>query len=428
MSGLSLRRISRDRALDGPVSGSPAIPNPFAIPVVAAFLASAGLPLYVHLPQFAAELGISLGAIGLLLLALRILDFVQDPIIGHFVDRFPGRRQILAVLAFAGMGTGFVAVFTLQLGISGLAASLVLVFTAYSLGTILFYSQGAELLRHGRTGVHYRLAGLRETGTLFGVVIAAVLPGLLSAPAAPLQGYAMFGLFLAVAAVLAWWASRRFWMPVTANAQHRLSIGRLVGAGGGRLLMIALLNALPVAVTSTLFLFFVSDRLELPGLAGLYLMLFFLSAGATAPLWSWLAARFGARRVLVPAMLMAIICFIGAAALPSGAQWEFAAIAIGSGAALGADMVILPALFAATITRAGLPAGTAFGLWSFAGKMALALAAAGVLPMLQLAGYQPGGPNSPAAISVLNVAYAIIPCILKLPAVFLVARLAEEPA
>jgi Na+/melibiose symporter-like transporter len=89
-------------------------------------------------------------------------------------------------------------------------------------------------------------------------------------------------------------------------------------------------------------------------------------------------------------------------------------------------MVILPVLFSTALARAGLSAGAAFGLWSFAGKLSLALAAALALPALQLAGYTPNAVNTPQALTTLTLAYAVIPCIIKIAAIILVARLPQE--
>lgn len=393
--------------------------------LVAGFLASAGVPLYIHLPRFAAELGLSLGAIGALLAALRLVDFVQDPALGWMADRYPGARRAMAALAFGGMGLGYAWVFVAQPGLTGLTLGLVLVFTAFSLGTILFYGQGVALIGDGDAAAHYRLGGLREAGALTGIVLAALLPSLLAASAGAPTAYAIYGAGLAVAAAVIWTLSRPLWALPPPPPEPRPSLRPLLAAGGGHLLLIALLNAVPVAITSTLFLFFVEDRLQLPHLAGLYLVAFFAAAGLAAPVWSRLAARFGARRVLLPAMCLAVACFVWAALLPSGAAWQFALISLGSGLALGADMAILPALFAATLARAGLPTGLAFGAWSFAGKASLAIAAAVALPLLQRAGYVPGGDNDAAALSTLTFAYAVLPCALKLPAMLLVARLKD---
>lgn len=393
--------------------------------LVAGFLASAGVPLYIHLPRFAADLGMGLGAIGGMLAVLRLVDFVQDPVLGWAADRFPRARRAMAAAGFAGMGLGYALVFAGQPGPWGLALGLVLIFTAFSLGTILFYGQGVALVGDAGAGAHYRLGGLREAGALTGIVLAALSPSLLALWIGTLPGYAAYGLGLAGLALAVWMLSRPLWSLPPPPPEPRPSLRPLMRAGGGYLLLIALLNAVPVAITSTLFLFFVEDRLQLPGLAGLYLVAFFAAAGLAAPVWSRLAARFGARRVLLPAMGLAVVCFIWAALLPAGAGWQFALICLGSGLALGADMAILPALFAATLARAGLPTGLAFGAWSFAGKASLAIAAAVALPLLERAGYDPGGANDAQALAALNMAYALLPCALKLPAMLLVARLKD---
>ena len=137
-------------------------------------------------------------------------------------------------------------------------------------------------------------------------------------------------------------------------------------------------------------------------------------------------ARFGPVKVLVPGMSLSIVAFIGAAALPESQIAGFALISALSGLTLGADMVILPALYARTLARARLPAGAGFGLWAFTNKLALALAAAVVLPLLGAVDYVPGGPNTARALSALNLAYAILPCFLKVLAIALVIRLPQE--
>ena len=404
--------------------------TPLAVPAIAAFLASASVPIYIHLPRYAAELGIGLGTIGTILLALRALDFVQDPFLGRMIDRFPNMRPMFAMLAFLGMGFGFLIAFVLQPDIFGLVFGLALVFTAYSLGTILFYGQGAEVVGTQGQAAHLQFAGRREMGALVGIVLAAIAPGLLGASFGTLQGYVIFGLLLAIGAVVIWRLSRAFWVPITVETTEDVTAGQtwraLKHPRVVQLLMIAMFNALPVAVTSTLFLFFVEDRMQLPDLAGLFLVLFFLTAGISAPFWSKLASRFGARQVLVFAMCLAIAAFVGAYVLPVGAAWRFGLISALSGAALGADMVILPAVFATALVKERVPTGIAFGLWSFSAKISLALSAAIVLPILQGAGFTPAGPNTPEALRSLNLLYAVFPCALKVLALILVARLPDE--
>ncbi|MEX1663720.1 MFS transporter [Thioclava sp. 15-R06ZXC-3] len=392
-------------------------------------LATASIPIYIHLPSFAAtRLDLSLGQVGAILLLIRIVDFLQDPLLGYVTDRWARFRAGFAVLAMGLLAAGCVAVFSLlpeghpALWLTG---GLVVAFTGYSLGAILIYGQSAAFAGTGQARAQLSLASWRETGVLIGVTLGAIAPTLLANVSAHADGYVAFGWLIALLALIAIVLARPLWRKTQA-ASMRLNWRGLIGSGAGWLLLLAFVNSLPVAVTSTLFLFFVGDRLGLPDLAGPFLILFFIAAGASAPLWGRLARRVGARRVLLAAMILAIVSFIGAFSLPPGAALSFAAICIGSGIALGADMVILSALFAATLSRAGLQAGQAFGIWNFSAKATLAIAAGTVLPLLQHFGYQPDGENSRAALDALNFSYALVPCALKLVAIALVLRLPRD--
>lgn len=398
------------------------------VALFAAVLASAGIPLYIHLPSFASsELGLGLATVGFILIAIRIVDLVQDPALGWLVDRFAQRRLLLSRLGLLGLALGFVMLFAIPVpaGLIGpqawLVLSLVVVFTSYSLLHILFYGQGVLLAEGREAKAHLRLAGWRETGLLVGVVIAAAAPEVLKSLGSA-AAYRDFGLMLVALIALAGWLSAPLWSGAKTN--HRpptIAARRLLSPAPMWLLLIGLVNALPVALSSTLFIFFVEDRLQLPALTGLFLILFFLAAGCAAPMWSGLAKRFGPRLVLIPAMTLAILSFTWAALLPAGSVWGFAIVCLASGAALAADMVILPAMFAASLARYDLPEGLGFGLWSFAAKLALAVAAAVALPGLQAAGYDPGGDNSGTALQALGFAYAVVPSLLKLVAIFLLA-------
>ena len=395
-------------------------------------LAAAGIPLYIHLPRYASvELGISLGAIGTILLLIRLVDLVQDPLIGWAIDRWPRAQALYAALAALGLALGFPLLFSLQPGqgvIVRLVAVLVLLFSAYSLGMILLYGRSATLAKRAEPQELMTLAAWREGGMLTGVVLAAIAPSIFALAGTTEQNYTAFGYFLGAIAIFSLVATRPIWQrtPITGDT---LSLSGLQGSGAIRLLVLALVNSLPVAITSTLFLFFVEDRLNLPGKAGPLLILFFLSAGLSVPLWTKISRSVGTKTTLLIAMPLAIVGFVGAAFLTPGNLAGFAAICIASGAALGADMVVLPAMFSIALTQAGLNASTAFGIWSFAGKLGLAIAAFAVLPALQLSGFSPGDANSAIALTTLTIAYAVIPCLLKLCALGLVLALptAEQP-
>ena len=399
------------------------------VSLYALMLAAAGIPLYIHLPQFAAiNLGIGLATIGVILLAIRLIDMVQDPFIGWAIDRWPGAQTAFAMLAAAGLAVGFPMLFWLEPGPQvawRLTGVLVLLFSAYSLGSILLYGRSATLAKRPDAAALLTLAAWREGGMLAGVIIAAIAPAVLVGFGAGAQGYPAFGVFLGLLAVAAALLTWPIWRRAPVLGQS-ISLAGLGEAGALRLLVLALVNALPVAITSTLFLFFVEDRLQLPGQAGLLLTLFFLSAGVSVPLWTRVSTRIGAKTTLMMSMPLAIAGFAGAAFLAPGDWTGFAVICVAAGAALGADTVLLPAMFSVALTRAGLKASLAFGIWAFAGKLGLALAAFLVMPLLQWNGFQPGQVNTPAALSALNLAYAVIPCVLKLGALALVRTLPPD--
>ncbi len=390
----------------------------------AALLASAGLPLYIHAPKFYVdEYGVSLAALGTVLFGLRLLDVVQDPLLGWLADRLRARRGAtvgLAVLAMAGAMLGLFAVEPPVMPLAWFAVMLTVVFSSFSYLTICFYAQGVSAAAHLPEHGHLRLARWRETGALLGICAAAVAP-------LALGGYAGFALAfgaLAVAALCAMWGQ---WQGAQVESSGFGAVLRDKVAR--KLLAVALVNAAPVAVSSTLFLFFVESRLNAPGWEGPFLLMFFLSAALAAPVWGRFAEVAGAKRVLLAGMVLSIVAFGAAVTLGAGDTLAFAVICVASGAALGADMTLLPALFAARMERVSPGASEAFGLWSFVSKFTLALAAVSLLPLLEAGGFQAGQDNSKDALFLLSLLYGALPCALKLIAIALLAttRLDETP-
>ncbi|MGB5865881.1 MAG: MFS transporter [Sulfitobacter sp.] len=391
----------------------------------AALLACAGLPIYIHAPKFYVdEYGVSLTALGAVLFGLRLLDVVQDPLLGRLSEKLRDQRGTAVGIGCAVIGIAMIGLFAvppLTSPVLWFALMLTLVFSAFSFLTICFYAQGVA--KGGRMSGqgHLRLARWRETGALLGVCVASVAPVALGAfMGAPFAGFAVgFGILAVVAAL----SMRGEWVSVDVPAST--GFGTVLGDPlARRLLFIALLNAAPVAVSSTLFLFYVESALDAPGFEGPLLLLFFLSAAGAAPVWSMLAERYDARGVLLWAMVLAIFAFGGALFLETGAVWWFAVVCVASGAAMGADLTLLPALFATRMAKIAPSAAEGFGLWSFVSKFTLALAAAILLPLLERAGYASGAQASPPqdAIDMLKLLYAGVPCVLKLAAIFLLWR------
>ena len=400
--------------------------RPHRLPAYALFaglLSAAGLPLYIHAPKFYVdEYGVSLAALGTVLFGLRLLDVVQDPLLGRLSDALRSRRGASVLIGCAVIALAMLGLFAVTPPVAPLlwfGLMLTLVFSAFSFLTISFYAQGVIKADTLSGNGHLQLARWRETGALIGVCVAAIAPVALGAAMdAPFTGFAIGFAVLAACAAL---AMKGEW-----NSGHAMP-----GAGfaavlkddqARRLLLIALVNAAPAAVSSTLFLFFVETRLAAPGQEGVLLLLFFLSAAASAPFWGMLAERFGTKRVLLLAMVLAIAAFGTAVLLGPGDVWLFAIICIASGATMGADLTLLPAVFARRMAVISPAAAEGFGLWAFVSKFTLAFAAVLLLPALEQAGFQSGAAdNSAAALTLLSLLYAGVPCALKLLAIGLLA-------
>lgn len=394
---------------------------PFAL--FGAVLAAAGLPIYIHAPKYYVdEYGVSLAALGAVLFALRLIDVVQDPALGWLSRRLRDHRGLAVSVASAVLAVSMLGLF----GITPLfnpvlwfAFTLTLLFSSFSFLTISFYAQGVATAKTLGENGHVRLAGWRETGALIGVSLAAVAPVALAGFGA--DPFLIFSALFAACVFAAVLAMRSNWLAGKEPATPGI-MPFLRDALARRLLLIALLNATPVAVTSTLFLFFVESRLEAPGWEGPFLLLFFVSAALCAPLWSRLAQSIGAKSALMLGMGMSILAFGGASFLGAGDLVPFVVICLASGAALGADMTLLPAIFATRAAEIAPEAAEGFGLWSFVSKLSLAFAAAVLLPLLDASGFQSGAGQSPeSALATLTLFYAILPCFLKLAALALLA-------
>ena len=371
---------------------------------------------------FVDEYGVSLVALGSVLFILRLLDVVQDPFFGRLSARLGRRRGVAISVACVVMALGMLGLFAVEPLVSPLVwfgLMLTLVFSAFSFLTINFYAQGVVTASSlGQFG-HLRLARWRESGALFGVCAAAIAPLMfLYLIDAPFVGFAIG---FAVLALVAGTMMRAEW--AEGGGLKSASFQTVLQDPMARqLLIIAFINAAPVAVSSTLFLFFVETRLLAFGMEGPLLLLFFLSAALSVPLWGESAERFGTKNTLMVSMTLAIVAFAFAIPLGAGDWVPFAFVCVASGAALGADLTLLPAIFAKRMAEISPAAAEGFGLWSFVSKFTLAFAAVLLLPALQLAGFESGSAtNSEHALFALTLMYAAVPCVLKVFALILLA-------
>ncbi len=486
-------------------------------------LAFAALPIYVHVPRLYTEgLGLSLALVGAVLLAARVVDAVTDPLIGWANDRLP-RRRLWIALALPVLGAGMVGLLAPPAGAGALwlFALLVLVSLAYSVATIAYNAWGAEV---GTTpAARTRFVASREAFALVGVVLAAALPGVLGAgdeisAALPAVGEeAVVGevgghdvgrgagegaggvvansaaasgeaiglarlawVFLPLLAGFGLWTLWRAPAPPAVRAGTvpvwtglRAALGEPAFA---RLLAVFAANGIAAAIPSATVLFFVADVLQAAELAGLFLVLYFVAAAASLPLWVRVSQRVGKLRAWLASMVLAVAVFAWAGLLGGGDLLAYGLICVLSGLALGADLSLPPSLLADLLARsrterradghaepgsggraavnsdgyadansdaraeggakgraegraelrakgqaAPLEAGACFGWWNFVTKANLALAAGLALPLLAVLGYAPGARDAAATAALAGV-YGFVPVMLKFGAIALLWR------
>ena len=386
----------------------------------AAVLSGAGLPIYIYAPKYYADtFGVSLSALGAVLFGLRLIDVVQDPVLGWISERLTAGKKLIITLTAVVLALSMIGLFAVVPPIDPIwwfGLTVTGLFSAFSFLTINFYAQGVSKVGDASEG-HIKLAAWRESGALLGVCIAAVVPtALVGVFASPFAAFAFgFAGLTIVAAIFMWpeWQGR--------VQQEPSQVWQIVADRPARkLLVLALVNATPLAVSSTLFLFYVEGRLGAVGWEGPLLVLFFLAAAISSPLWSILARRFGERRVLLTAMVLAVASFGYTLTLSTGDVIPFAIVCVLSGATIGADLTLLPAMFAKRMAVISPNGGQGFGLWSLVNKFTLAFAAVVLLPLLERSGFEAGATNLPdEALTTLTVLYALVPSILKLVAIML---------
>ena len=375
-------------------------------------LGMAGLPIYIHAPKyFVEQYEISLATLGLTLLLLRSIDFFQDPLLGRLASSTVSRGSVPLWIATAFMCFGMILLFAIPAFVSPIlwfSISLIILFSGFSFAYIRIYALGVEAF--GMEG-QIKIAKWREVGTLIGICLAAAAPSILSITGS--NGYKNFA-FLFCSLII----TATFLMSSDLSnffkVQKQTTSVFPKDAGLKRLLLFVFLNAMPVAVTSTLYLFYVDNVLGLEAMGGPLLILFFLSAAFSAPFWTRWAEQYGALQVLRISMLVSILSFVWAYNLNAGEVIAFSIICFATGLSLGADMTILPAIFAKRLAKTKHDANAGFGIWNFSNKLALALTAGILLPIMEFAGFETQDMRSSLSREVLAMAYAIVPCGLKI--------------
>ncbi len=396
-----------------------------ALPMAAGFIA-----LQVILPTFYAQaLGLSLSAVGGILLLARLWDLLTDPLVGYFSDRTPahwGRRRVWVAASAPLLAASVWLLFNPGENASNtyLLLGAMAIYTAGTMAIVPFNAWGAELSSnyHQRS----RAAGSRVVFGLMGTLLALILidnssNSALQSSLLAISILVLASLMVTVPAALRWVPDRS---TVTPEGNNFIAALQLLTRPSPfrRLLLAFLLNGFANAIPATLFLLFTTHVLQEPALAGPILFLYFLCSAIAVPFWVKVAGRCGKHQTWCAAVLIACLFFTGAPFLGAGDIAWYIAIVVGTGLMIGADLVLPSAINGDLIEwdaheNGQRRPGLFFALWGTASKLAFALAVGLIFPLLELLGFDTAGDNSAAQLQGLAILYAVPSIVCKLAAV-----------
>jgi GPH family glycoside/pentoside/hexuronide:cation symporter len=409
-------------------------------------LAMAALPVVLNVSHFYGEvLKLSLLIMGPIFIFVRVVDAIQDPVIGLISDRFTRRgkrgRLLFVALMTPLLAGGFYMLFdppdiwygNQTMMAIWLVAALLLVHLGYSGVSISYHAHGAELTDDYNERTKVTVG--REVFGLLGMTLAVVLPTYLTDKLHDAPGYAMLGLvFLPIVILFSaptlLWAGPSVHPPVVHGERNAFVafFAPLKNPLFRRLLLVFVVNGAALGVAVTVMLFYVEhvlrpepDKVKVQ--AGIILLTYFVAGAASVPLWLLVSKRLGKAAAWLIGMVgtavaMSLAIFIG----PGDFYW-FLGISVVTGMGIGADYGLPPSILADVINSpeggdTQGKTGTYFGLWALATKLATAIGAAGSLPVVALLGFNPE--RGEYSTTALVIVYIALPVIIKVIAALLI--------
>jgi Na+/melibiose symporter-like transporter len=176
---------------------------------------------------------------------------------------------------------------------------------------------------------------------------------------------------------------------------------------------VLLINGMAIATPSTLVIFYIKNFLQLEKFTGLFLLTYFLSAILFIPIWKRLCNKIGAAKLFKVGIIGSIVVFSACFFVQSGNVAFYLGICLVSGIFFGIDL-IAPTLITNSIIESNKMETARtfiFGITHFISKISIAIISGILLIIL-------GTKTGASYQTILHVSYTILPCILKIVALF----------
>jgi GPH family glycoside/pentoside/hexuronide:cation symporter len=418
-------------------------------------LAMSALPIVVTVSYFYGKhifAGIPgiLTVLAIIFFVTRLIDAIQDPLIGFISDRlthFRNGRMMMAIASVPFLGVGFYAIFAPpELGhyamLLYLFVALLIVHLGYSGVSINYHSLGAELSYdyNERT----RVTIWREVFGIVGLLLGAGLPPFLETHFGAADGYhrvaVIFLPLLLIPTCAFWLLSPRPITPPLPKKPFSVFQVFVVPFRNKRfrsLLLVYLINGISVGIAVTVVLFFIEDVLLVIGnFKFAFIGLYFLSGIVSVVFWLWLSRRTSKSAAWAMGIAFSCIGITAAAFVGQGDVVAFGIICVFAGFGLGADYGLPPAILADVIhnevSESQGESGKYFGLWAMATKLTAAIGGSAALILLDgfnllIYGHAYDSTLNSGPMALILV-YACLPAIVKFSALTLIWRIRIESA
>lgn len=394
-------------------------------------IAFLGFPLYIYLPTFYVEyIGLNIGIVGFILLIARLMDMVLDPFIGRITDKYNNFNIILISSFFVLIGLFFLIKPIYFTAIWLFCFSLI-TYISYSFVMIPYLTLNSRLSNNSVDNT--KLAFSREIFIIIGVLLALLFPYIFSISQ---DSKKSLELLLNTILIIFPIISIIFYLKLKhqekkeektqeKNFFEAINIFFNNFPHHKKLFIAFLLNNLANALPATLFLFFVKYILDLEDKTGFFLIIYFLSAILTFPLWIKLSSKLSKKRTWILSMIIASSAFIFIPFLNQDDFSYFIVICIFTGMCLGADMA-LPSSIQADVAQESKKnhndiSGILFGFLAMITKFSLALAVAISFITLEFTSFDTQNINENSLTAII-VLYSIVPIIFKVCSIILLSK------
>lgn len=289
--------------------------------------AALGLPLNVTLSEYyVTYIGVSLGLVGVVFMAVKLIDIAVDPVIGWAMDRTRtrfGRFKLWMALCLPVLfvSTGFM--FLAPQGASAfyMGTWLLVSYIGFSMAALSQSSWGSVL--SDDYDERTKVFAFWQIGNIVGLLCVACIPVVAQAIGQSYQtGVQWMGIF--IMATLPVTIGIALWLvpEKTSDAtSHDVRLGAYFDMirrpNVVRVLLADLLMGLAPGIMGALFFFYFMQTKGLTRFECTIAMLLYFVAGLVgAPLWNWASKRFSKHRTLIASAIIFAVLYGGLAFVP----------------------------------------------------------------------------------------------------------------